>query len=136
MQSPTQVVGRRVGAYLIDAVIVIAIGVISWFALTKTFSGGCAGGGVEINGDCRGFQSGSSNRTIWLLIVFLLPVAIYWVQQGLTGKTPGKAAVGIKVVNAEGNPPGVGRAALRSILWIVDGIVFNLVGFITALNSD
>ncbi|MEA2457250.1 MAG: hypothetical protein QOC95_222, partial [Thermoleophilaceae bacterium] len=47
-------------------------------------------------------------------------------------------AVGIRVVNSEGRPPGVLRAILRSILYIVDGfpyIIPYLVGFIVALNS-
>ena len=97
MQSPTNVVGKRVGAFVIDGLIVAAISAIAWFALTKQFDGGCFGGGVEINGDCRGFEAGSGNRDIWLLINFLVPIGIYCVMTGITGKTPGKAAVGIKV---------------------------------------
>jgi uncharacterized RDD family membrane protein YckC len=138
MQSPTNVVGKRVGAFVIDALIIWAVNAISWFALTKNFGGPCFGGGIEINGDCRGFEAGSGNRPIWLLLTFLVPVAYYWILQGLTGKTAGKAALGIKVVNAQGQPPGIGRAALRSILAIVDAFPYlipYLVGFITALNS-
>jgi uncharacterized RDD family membrane protein YckC len=138
MQSPTNVVGKRVGAFVIDALILWAITAIAWFALTKQFDGACFGGGVEINGDCRGFESGSGNRTIWLLINFLAPISVYWIMQGLTGKTPGKAAVGIKVVKEDGSPPGIGRAALRSLMAIVDAFPYfipYLTGFITALNS-
>jgi uncharacterized RDD family membrane protein YckC len=139
MQSPTKVVGRRVAAFFIDAILVAVLTAIAWFALTKQFDGRCFGGGVEINGDCRGFEAGSGNRSIWLLLDFLIPFAIYCVMTGLTGKTPGKAMVGIKVVNAEGRPPGVGRAFLRWLLVIVDAfpyIIPYLVGFITALNSQ
>jgi hypothetical protein len=57
------------------------------------------------------------------------------VMQGLTGKTPGKAAVGIKVIKADGQPPGILRALVRQLLWIVDGLFVNLVGFITALTT-
>jgi uncharacterized RDD family membrane protein YckC len=125
---------------LIDYVLVIAIIVISWFALTKNVgSGSCSGpAGVEINGHCRGFTQ-SGNRGIWIAIEIVVGVGIFWVMQGLTGKTPGKALLGIKVVNAEGRPPGILRAALRSILWIVDDfpyIVPCLAGFIVALNSQ
>jgi uncharacterized RDD family membrane protein YckC len=141
MQPPTKVVGRRVGAFLIDTAIIIVLTVIAWFILTKQFDGPCAGtgGGVEINGDCRGFEAGSSNRSIWFLLQFLIPFAIYCVMTGITGKTPGKAMVGIKVVGEEGNPPGVWRAFVRWLLVLVDGfpyIIPYLVGFITALNSQ
>src|SRR4051812_9371645 len=139
MQKPTQVVGRRVAAFIIDGLILAAISAIGWFALTKSVgSGGCVGGGVEIKGKCRGFTAGG-NRTIWILINTLASVGILWVMQGITGKTPGKAMMGIQVVNAEGQPPGVGRAALRSILWIIDDfpyIIPLLTGFITALTSQ
>jgi uncharacterized RDD family membrane protein YckC len=126
-------------AFIIDALILAAVNAIAWYALTKDVGpGSCIGGGVTINGHCRGFTD-SGNRTLWFLIEGLAWIGIFWVMQGLTGKTPGKAAVGIKVVNAEGRPPGVGRAALRSILWIVDGfpyIIPYLTGFITALSSQ
>jgi uncharacterized RDD family membrane protein YckC len=141
MQSPTKVVGNRVGAWIIDLLILSAVSAISWYALTKNVGGGgCIGGGVEINGKCRGFTADASgNRTAWLLINILVPIGILWVMQGITGKTPGKAIAGIKTVNAEGNPPGVGRAALRSILWIVDGFPYlipYLTGFIVALTGE
>jgi uncharacterized RDD family membrane protein YckC len=138
MQSPTNVVGKRVGAFVIDVLIIWAITAIAWFALTKNFGGPCFGGGIEINGDCRGFEAGSGNRTIFALISIIIPIGIQWVMQGLTGKTPGKAVVGIKVVNPEGQPPGIGRAAVRSILAIVDAFPYlipYLTGFITALSS-
>ena len=139
MQKPTQVVGRRVVAFIIDGLILAAISAIGWFALTKNVgSGGCIGGGVEINNKCRGFTDGG-NRTLWILINSIASIGILWVMQGLTGKTPGKAMMGIRVVNAEGQPPGIWRAALRSILWIIDDfpyIIPLLTGFITSLTSQ
>jgi uncharacterized RDD family membrane protein YckC len=139
MQKPTQVVGRRAAAFVVDFLILVVISVVGWFVLTKNVgSGGCIGGGVEINGKCRGFTDGG-NRTIWFAINTIASVGIQWVMQGLTGKTPGKAMMGIRVVNAEGRPPGIGRAALRSILYIVDGFPFYvlpLTGFIVAVTSE
>lgn len=139
MQKPTQVVGRRVAAFIIDALILAAISAVGWYVLTKNVGqGSCIGGGVTINGKCRGFTD-SGNRTLWIAINTVASIGILWVMQGLTGKTPGKAMMGIQVVNAEGRPPGVWRAALRSILWIIDDfpyIVPFLTGFITALTSQ
>jgi uncharacterized RDD family membrane protein YckC len=102
MQKPTQVVGRRVAAFIIDALILAVISAVGWFALTKNVgSGSCIGGGVTINGKCRGFTDGG-NRSLWIAINTIASIGILWVMQGLTGKTPGKAMMGIRVVNAEG----------------------------------
>ncbi len=58
------------------------------------------------------------------------PLLYYWLFTGLKGQTPGKIAVGIKVVNAQGNRPGLASAALREILGkLVSAIVFYL-GFL------
>src|SRR5256885_9477659 len=117
MQKPTQVVGRRVVAYIIDFLILAVIVAAGWYALTKNaHAGSCgSGGGLEISGKCRGFTQ-SSHRTIWLAIVAIAAIGLFIFMQGLTGKTPGKATVGIKVVNAQGERPGIGRALVREIL--------------------
>lgn len=62
-----------------------------------------------------------------LLVVLLL---YYWLFTGLKGQTLGKMLVGIKVVDAQGNRPGLASAALREILGkLVSAIVFFL-GFL------
>jgi uncharacterized RDD family membrane protein YckC len=50
---------------------------------------------------------------------------------GRSGRTPGKWAVGIRVLGMDLAPCGFGRALLRSVLLIVDGLVFmdGLVNF-------
>ena len=48
---------------------------------------------------------------------------------GLRGQTPGKMALGIKVVNAQGDVPGIGRAALREILGKLASAIVFLLGF-------
>jgi uncharacterized RDD family membrane protein YckC len=136
--DPTNVVGRRVAALLIDGLIVFAIVAGSWFALTKEISGPCLAGGVEIGGDCRGFTEGSSGRPVWFLILAVTSLAIYWIIPGLTGTSPGKSAVGIRIISDTGGKPGLGKAFIRWLVWIVDGfpyIIPNLVGFILALTD-
>jgi uncharacterized RDD family membrane protein YckC len=49
-------------------------------------------------------------------LLFLLPWLYHWLFIGLKGQTPGKMAVGIKVVDARGEKPELGAAALREIL--------------------
>lgn len=50
------------------------------------------------------------------------PVAlVFVVMQGRTGYTPGKFLRGLRVVGIDRRPPGVRRALLRTLLWVVDG---------------
>jgi uncharacterized RDD family membrane protein YckC len=133
MQKPTQVVGRRVAAFVIDFVLWAVIIAIAWYALTKDVgSGSCVGGGITINGKCHGFTS-SGNRTAWIVIDILVTIGLFVVMQGLTGKTPGKAMLGIKVVKSDGNSPGILRTIGRELMWVVD---FWIVALIAALASQ
>lgn len=69
------------------------------------------------------------------LILFLLWIAYFTYFEGTTGQTPGKRALGLRVMTlANGRPPDFGRALLRSLLRIVDWFpFFYLVGFVIAL---
>jgi hypothetical protein len=50
------------------------------------------------------------------------PVAlVFVVLQGRTGYTPGKFVRGLRVVGIDRRPPGMRRALLRTLLWVVDG---------------
>ncbi|MEA2438968.1 MAG: hypothetical protein QOH76_392 [Thermoleophilaceae bacterium] len=136
--KPTQVVGKRVAAFIIDGLIVFAINAILFLALTEKIPGECIGGGVTINGDCHGWTDGGK-RALWIIVTLTTSLLVYVILPGIKGWSPGKAAMGIRLVNAEGRPPGVLRAFLRYILWIVDAfpyIIPYLTGFITALNSQ
>jgi uncharacterized RDD family membrane protein YckC len=141
-QKPTQVVGKRVAAFIIDGIINFLISAAAWFALTTSVPFKCpaGGGGITIGDNCRGFVVGESGKqTTWYLISLIAGLLIFVVLPGLKGWTPGKAMMGIKLVNAEGRPPGVLRALLRYILWIVDAFPYlipYLTGFIVALNSE
>lgn len=58
------------------------------------------------------------------------PLLYYWLFTGLKGQTLGKMLVGIKVVNTQGDRPGLASAALREIPGkIISAIVFCL-GFL------
>ena len=64
------------------------------------------------------------------VILLVGPLSYYWLFTGLKGQTPGKMLVGIKVVNVQGNRPGLASAALREIPGkLVSAIVFFL-GFL------
>jgi uncharacterized RDD family membrane protein YckC len=134
MQKPTQVVGRRVAAFVIDLLAFLVIAAIAWYALTKnTGTSTCFGGGYEINGKCRGFVS-SGNRAAWLAIIALTAITIWMILPGLRGTSPGHAAVGLRIVNREGGTPGIGRGIARGFfLWLID---VSIIGLIVALVTQ
>jgi uncharacterized RDD family membrane protein YckC len=104
MQAPTKVVGRRLLAFLIDFIIWLAISAAAWFALTTQVSGSCppGGGGVTIGGNCRGFVIGENGKqTAWYVICLVAAFVIWVILPGLKGTSPGHAALGLRIVNAQ-----------------------------------
>jgi len=138
-QGATKVVGRRVGAYLIDLLVQLLLAAGAWFALTGRLDADTSRGGGFVIGGTRYAFTSSTNRAIWVALVVLFGLAIFVILPGLRGTSPGRAAVGVRVVRADGQPPGVARAFLRWVLWIfVDGFPFlfpGLVGFVVALAT-
>ncbi len=116
------VTGRRVLATIVDwLVFAILFGMMS--ALFGTSSAG--GGGVD-----------ASLNGLPALIFFVLVVLYYIILEGYLGQTLGKMLCGIKVVR-EGTveAPGLGAAALRTVLRLIDGLFGYLVAFIAVLAS-
>jgi uncharacterized RDD family membrane protein YckC len=134
--DPTNVVGKRVGAFLIDALIGTAVSVPLFFALAEKRDAV-----IDIFGETsRGTQYvlDGKDAAVYYLITIGLTVLIYVVLQGTQGYTPGKAALGLRTVNADGQPCGMGRAFLRTIMFIVDAAPYfipYLVGFLVARSS-
>jgi uncharacterized RDD family membrane protein YckC len=127
-------------AFVIDFLIWAAVVVASWFALTTQVSGKCpsSGGGLTIGDNCRGFVVGQSgNQTFWYLIVLGAAVVLWVILPGLRGTSPGHAALGLRIVNAEGQPPGFLRGLARGFfLWLIDvSIVGLIVAAVTQRNQ-
>jgi uncharacterized RDD family membrane protein YckC len=66
---------------------------------------------------------------------FLVIFAYYVGSELLAGKTLGKHAVGLRVVDVNGDAIGLGQALLRNILRVVDGFLFYLVAAISVWSS-
>ena len=60
----------------------------------------------------------------------------YWLFTGLKGQTLGKMAVGIKVVDAAGSVPGLGRAALREIPGKILSTIAIYLGFLWVIWDE
>lgn len=153
--DPTRVIGRRILATLIDAALIfvpIALVVSASFEylpeerLDRPAGEFCDDylRGAGASRICLDFTDvddrvyfadgvpASSTLGFWGLNVLLLVVL-----QGLTGWTPGKLVTGIRTVGEDGRPPGLLKALVRWLVWIVDGFPYllPLVGFITALTT-
>jgi uncharacterized RDD family membrane protein YckC len=116
------VTGRRVLATLVDG---IALGFV--FALMSMLFGSSSAQGGQVSGSLEGFSA---------LVYFVVVFAYYILMEGYLGQTVGKMLLGIKVVREDnGEVPGLGGAAIRTVLRLIDGFFFYLVAFISVLAS-
>jgi uncharacterized RDD family membrane protein YckC len=97
----------RAGAYLIDLLIRIAVLVI--VSIAMGFAGIAIGGQVV----------GGIMLLAWFLMDWLYPV---FFEAGKRGATPGKRALGLRVVQATGSPITLGQAVVRNFLRFIDGM--------------
>jgi uncharacterized RDD family membrane protein YckC len=122
----THVTGRRIVATLIDGVV---LGIVysvfrALFGTAKPATGGYTGFGFT--------RLSTGGGVGWLVVVVLY----YVILEGYFGRTVGKLVTGIRVISeSTGRPPGYGRALLRTVLRLIDGIASYLVGFIIVVNS-
>lgn len=150
-EDPTQVFGRRVGAAVIDGLI---IGIPTFALVSAQFeyydapSAAAAQDICDLMNDAEESVCINADSTVYFSedvgevsaavgLGLLLSLLIHVVLQGLAGWTPGKRFCGIRTVAEDGTRPGIGRAIVRWLLWIVDGqpCGIPLVGFITGLTS-
>ncbi len=116
------VLDRRIGAALIDLVVVVLLGVLFTvlFGETEardgTFTANLSGGPA---------------------LAFAATVLLYYgVLEALTGQTVGKRLLGIRVVRAaDGSRASAGQVAARTVLRVIDGILLYLVGLIAILAT-
>lgn len=112
--------GPRLGAYLIDAVILFIVTFVLMFPLGLI--GALIGSKIGIIGALFGL-------TGWVLglAVSIGYLLVPWAQVGVT---PGKRLLGLKVVNGDGTEPlGYGKAAMRMVGYMASGLLF-CAGFI------
>jgi uncharacterized RDD family membrane protein YckC len=152
--DPTKVIGRRVLATLIDAVLVLVpVIVLVTSSIEYLPEDRLDRSGAQFCDDYLDADSGRlcfdmtdvDDRVYFIdsapnganLLFLALSVLMLVVLQGLTGWTIGKLVTGIRTVRADGRPPGLLKALVRWLLWIVDGFPYllPLVGFITAVTT-
>lgn len=116
------VLGRRIGAALIDLALLVAV-----FAVLAATIGESTVDGSEVSFELTGAEA-ALYLALVLLYYFALEVAI--------GQTVGKLLLGVRVVRTDGSRPSVAAIAARTLLRVVDWLPFlYLVGFIATLAT-
>lgn len=122
-------VGKRVGAYVIDMVLItIVLGVV--FAVVLSGSGALPTSPEGIN---------QGNAYVTGLGSAVLTLAYFMVLEAGSGQTLGKKALRIKVVSADGaTPPSFADAFKRRVLFVIGNVipvVGGLIGFVVPLAA-
>ena len=113
---------RRIGAALIDIVVIVALAVLFAVLFGESRSGE---GSVSIRLD--------GGPALAYLVVAL---GYFFLSEAMTGQTLGKRILGIRVVRlADGSRASAAQVAVRTVLRLVDGLVFYLVGLIAILAT-
>ena len=140
----TAVMGKRIGAYVIDAVIGLIITIVMFFSLADSFDTPFDPCGEDSSPALCFYNDGTvifaeggdaaavfgSSFAAWFIM--------HAVISSLAGGSPGKLMVGLRVVDQEtGQRASWGKNIARTLLWIVDGqpLGLPLVGLISGVAS-
>jgi uncharacterized RDD family membrane protein YckC len=122
-------VGVRFAAVLVDGIVLAILGLVVALLggggyAEKTADGAYtnASAGVDLEG---------TNFLIWLVLAF----GYYVVCEVELGATLGKAAVGLRVVDEEGDFIGWRRALVRNLIRPIDFLIFYLTAAISVWAS-
>jgi uncharacterized RDD family membrane protein YckC len=122
--AAVHVTGRRVVATILDGLLFGA----GYYLLALAF------GDIRVEGEAANFDG--NLPAAWAVVYGLLVVAYYVLLEGYRGQTIGKMVAGIRVVSeATGQAPGIGAAAARTLLRLVDGLLGYCVAFVVTLSS-
>jgi uncharacterized RDD family membrane protein YckC len=128
LSLPVAGIGYRCLAWLIDATLLFLFWVTAYFVFSLLVS------------DVLGLFRGLSGFVQTLLAVGIFATQwMYWTVNEVffNGQTPGKRAMRIRVVRADGSPVGVYESAVRNLLRAVDFLpVLYATGCITMLMSQ
>jgi uncharacterized RDD family membrane protein YckC len=115
-------IGRRIGAALIDLVLLAGLGLILGLTVGE-FSFGDGTFSIVLTGG-------------WALLHVGLALLYYFAAEATTGQTVGKRLAGLQVVRRDGSGPSTGAVAGRTLLRVIDWLpLLYLVGFVATLAT-
>jgi len=116
--------GPRFVALLLDGIIV---GLPSYLIMGVLFK----------NQMARAIAYGDTSAMMGPYALMMVISLAYSILLEASGGTLGKRILGIKIVDAQGNPPGIGKSVVRNLLRIVDALPFAyLIGIIAVASSQ
>ena len=161
LTDPTKIMGSRIGAYIIDSLLLLAVMAGTFFVVdakqfeTRQFSSALEAQRAcdlvnqrDVGDGSRGicFASGSEARImdrddvnalqghLWLA-TGIFGLLNYVVLTVVAGGTVGKLIFGLRVVTARGQRAGFGRNLVRWLFLIVDAACCYLPGLLTSFNT-
>ncbi len=96
----TEVLGRRIGAGLLDLVVVVALLVALGLLIGESETGD---GSVQVS-------LNGAPALVWVALSLLY----YFAFEAMTGRTLGKRLLGLRVAAADGGRAGAGQIAVRT----------------------
>jgi uncharacterized RDD family membrane protein YckC len=142
-KDPTDVVGRRIVAFVLDAILITAIVVIVGALVARRYTNAPSNACEtlrEQTPNTRCVQLGShvySVSSSRMGLVYFAGLAAtfldFVILPGVTGASIAKLMLGLRVVDAGGTICGFGKALGRTVLLVVD--LFFLIGLFVMLGS-
>ncbi len=149
--DPTAVMGRRALAWVLDLLLFLGLAV-GLYAAQAEYVDIPAGVGDTA---CQQLESTGGNQVASCAVfgdrAYVLSdtevatqtlasfgwLVLFIVLQGVAGGSPGKLLAGVRVVDEQGQRPGIGKSLGRTVLWAVDGApwIVPIVGPIVALTT-
>lgn len=120
--SQEDLLGRRIGAALIDLAVLVAVFAI----LAATI------GESTVDGASFSFELTGAEAALYLALVLLY----YFALEAAIGQTVGKLLLGLRIVRADGTRASVTSVGIRTLLRVVDWLpLLYLVGFVAILAT-
>jgi len=131
VRDPTQVIWRRCFAHvtslLLVALVLLAAGYAGDVHTTKSGCPHPAPAGQQcVQRGSTGYLMKNAGFLWFALALVLLALVILVVPQIRAGCSLGKAIFGIRVIRADGRPPGFLRSVVRTLAWLIDGLTLLL----------
>ena len=106
---------RRFLAFLLDIFICYtAFTIVAFIVAVAAVGAGAATDTLE--------ETAGAGVGLMLVVLFGIQWIYFWLLEGWRGSTPGKAALGLRVVTTTGRPIGFRQAALRNVLRAADAL--------------